>query len=116
MCVDTRDISNLVVQGINAYNSKHFEEAVDDGDFEAAALWQANAGRSLSLGDFAAVDLARTDLPEDLGQVDYLAMAQAVRARYDELQSQSLDLNQTLLTCSGPEDEVALVWSLPARS
>lgn len=113
VCVDTRDNSERVVRGINAYNSRHFRKAVDAGDFKMAALWQANTGRSLSLGDFTAVNLARTEMPEDLSGPDYGAMVRAVVVRHEEIRAQSLDPSLTLLACSGPEEEVALVWSLP---
>ena len=113
VCVDTQDNSERVVRGINAYNSKHFFKAVEARDLKMAALWQANTGRNLSLGDFTAVNLARTDLPEDLRGVDYCAMVRAVMVRHEEVRLQSLDPSVTLLACSGPEEEVALVWSLP---
>lgn len=113
VCVDTRDNSDRVVRGINKYNSRHFLEAVDAGDLETAALWQANVGRNLSLGDFAAVNLARTALPDDRPGFDYGAMVRAVMSRHEEIRALSLDPSLTLLACSGPEDEVALVWSLP---
>lgn len=116
VCVDTQDNSERVVRGINAYNSKHFFEAVETRDLKMAALWQANTGCSLSLGDFAAVNLARTELPGNLRGVDYCAMVHAVMVRHEEVRLQSLDPSRTLLACSGPEEEVALVWSLPETS
>jgi hypothetical protein len=105
-----------VVRGINAYNLRYFCKAVDSGDLQTAALWQANVGRNLSLGDFTAVNLARTDLPEDVSGVDYCAMVRVVMSRHEEIRTLSLDPSLTLLACSGPEDEVALVWSLPESS
>ena len=113
VCVDTRDNSDCVVRGINAYNLRHFCKAVDSSDLKVAALWQANTGRSLSFGDFAAVNLARTDLPPEMLAVNFCAMVRAVMARHEEIRVQSLDSSLTLLACSGPEEEVALVWSLP---
>lgn len=112
VCVDTQDNSDRVARSINDYNCRHFRKAIDAGNLEMAALWQANTGRSLSLGDFTAVNLARTDLPQDRSGVDYLAMVRAIMARHEEIRAQSLDPRLTLLACSGPEEEVALVWSL----
>ena len=51
------------------------------GDLKDAALWQANVGRSLSLGDFAIVNAARTDIGEvPVDDRFYVLMAQAVVA------------------------------------
>ena len=63
VCVDTEESSKRLVASSNAYNQKYFWPAIEKGDLEDAALWTANIGRSLSLGDFAFVNLARTDLP-----------------------------------------------------
>jgi hypothetical protein len=59
VCVDTADNSRRVVAGINQYNAKHFAAAIKSGDLANAALWQANVGRSLALGDFSAVNFVR---------------------------------------------------------
>ena len=114
VCVDTALNSRRVVDGINSYNLPHFLQAVAYGDLEHAALWQANIGRSLSLGDFTAVNLARTDLSgvrADEGF--YLSMVQALVARHDDIHALAADPSATVLACSGPEEEVALVWPLP---
>lgn len=117
VCVDTRDNSERVALEINAYNTKHFRRAIEAGDLDKAVLWQAGPGRSLSLGDFSAVNLARTDLPRGLvfwrqPKINQLAMVRALMAHEGDIRALSLDPKQTILACSGPEDEVALLWSL----
>jgi hypothetical protein len=62
VCVDTEENSKKVVQSINSFNMKYFTKAVRSGDLKDAALWRANIGRSLSLGDFTMVNVARRDL------------------------------------------------------
>jgi hypothetical protein len=112
VCVDTEENSMKVVAGINRYNAKHFRAAVEGGDLKAAALWQANIGRSLSLGDFAFVDIARADLP-DTPQDAKLELV-LVRSLVD-VQSEVLALadapERVLFVCSSAGDEVGYVWS-----
>ena len=114
ICADTRDNSSTVVASINAYNSKHFLEAVRDGDLDNAALWQANVGRNLSLGDFAAVNVARTDLGDLPIDPDLCrAMVDTVVSHHDRIRALSPEPENTVLACSTLDDEVGLVWSLP---
>ena len=55
VCVDTEANSRRFVAKSNAYRIRHFAKAVSAGNLKSAALWNANTGRSLSLGDFAMV-------------------------------------------------------------
>src|SRR5258708_2523137 len=64
VCVDTEENSRRSVAKSNAYGIKHFAQAIAAGDLKSAALWNANTGRSLSLGDFALVNVARANLDE----------------------------------------------------
>lgn len=117
VCVDTEANSNRTVIATNNYNMKHFMNAVAGGDLGNAILWQANIGRSLSLGDFALFNVARTELPAEM--VDkrfYLSMVQAVVAVHDQVAALSPDPGRLVLACSGPNDEVEYVWSLPANA
>jgi hypothetical protein len=117
VCVDTEENSTKVVQGINVYNMKHFMEAVRTGDLTSASLWQANIGRSLSLGDFAMVNVARTALGNlEVNTQFYVAMVQAVMAKQEVIAAFSPSPERLVFACSGPQDEVALVWSMPANS
>jgi hypothetical protein len=113
VCVDTEEQSRATVRGINAYNAKHFLREIDDGNLKGAALWQANPGRSLSLGDFALVNLARTPLDGVSVSSDfYLEMVRAVVAAGDTIAAFATDPERLLFACSGPDDEVTYVWSL----
>ena len=112
VCVDTEENSAKVVAEINRYNSKHFRAAVEDGDLKAASLWEANTGRSLSLGDFFLVNIARTDLPT-VGQDSALeiAMVRALVAVQGEVLALAKSPERVLFVCSSADDEVGYVWS-----
>ena len=111
VCVDTEENSARAVESMNAYRIKHFARAVADGDLQAAARWNANEGRSLSLGDFALVNVARTSL-DDIAVSDdfYLLMVRALRAHETDILPLAGDPTRLLFCCSGPKSEVAYVW------
>jgi hypothetical protein len=112
VCVDTQANSTKVVAAINRYNAKHFRAAVDAKDLKAAALWQANIGRSLSLGDFALVNLARTEVPNAVQDAKLdLALVRALVAVEAQVLSLAPKPDRVLFACSGADDEVAYVWS-----
>lgn len=115
ICADTQPNSDRVVAKTNKYNLKHFLAAIHEGDMRSAALWQANVGRNLSLGDFSAVNLARTEL-HDLPADEALChgMVEAIIGCHDRVRRLSPDPTRTLLVVSTPDDEVGLVWSLPS--
>lgn len=112
VCVDTEESSKKTVLEMNRYNMKHFKRAVAAKDLSAVSLWQANVGRSLSLGDFAMVNAARTDLgdvePDD---AFYLTMIESLLAFGGKIAALSPDPERLLFLCSGPDDEVAYVWA-----
>ena len=114
VCVDTEERSKITVQAINSYNIKHFMKAIENQDLISAALWQANIGRSLSLGDFAMVNAARAELG-DLQPDDqfYLNMVQCLVASHKRVAALSPHPERIMFACSGPKDEIAYVWALP---
>jgi hypothetical protein len=117
VCADTEENSARTVAATNACSAKHFGKAVARGDLKQAALWQANVGRSLSLGDFAIVNAARTGIGDV--RVDdqfYILMTQAVVAVQERVAALARHPDRLVFACSGPDDEVALVWSLPAAA
>lgn len=117
VCADSEESSARAVASMNAYNAKHFAAAVAIGDLKHAALWQANVGRSLSLGDFAIVNAARTEIGEVPSDAQfYVLMAQAVVAIQDRVAALAPRPDRLVLACSGPDDEVALVWTMPAST
>ncbi len=115
VCIDTEENSNRVVRSINDYNMKHFMKAARAGDLKSASLWQANIGRSLSLGDFSMVNLARRPL-EAIQATDhfYAEMVQSVIAVQDQVAALSPEAKRLVFACSGADDEASYVWSLPA--
>lgn len=115
VCADTQANSDRTVASMNEYNLKHFLAAIRNGDRATASLWQANIGRSLSLGDFTAVNLARTELgdfPAD--EALCLGMVATIIENHDRIRRLSADPARTILAASTPEEEVGLVWSLPS--
>jgi hypothetical protein len=112
VCVDTEESSKRLVASSNAYNQKYFWPAIEKGDLEDAALWTANIGRSLSLGDFAFVNLARTDLPRGKIAKDFYAeMVRALHAKEEEIVTLAASPESLLFCASGADDEVALTWA-----
>jgi hypothetical protein len=116
VCVDTETRSRKTVQDINRLNLTYFLKAVETGDLRSASLWQANIGRSLSLGDFAMVNVARTSLPAPVDEKFYVAMVRALVSMHTEIARVSAQPEQVVLACSSAEDEVGYVWSLPLAS
>ena len=113
VCADTEENSRQQLRASNAYSAPRFLSAVRDGDLDTASLWQANIGRSLSLGDYSMVNVARTDLGDVSVSGDFhLAMIRAVVERHDAIADLALDPDEVILVCSGPSDEVEYVWSL----
>jgi hypothetical protein len=112
VCVDTEESSARAVASMNRYNMGYFAKAIAKGDLKAAGLWQANIGRSLSLGDFALVNAARTPLgPVAVNEEFYLSMVKAVMAVQQQVLSLSPHPERLVFACSGADDEVAYVWS-----
>ena len=115
VCVDTEDNSNRSVASSNRFNMKYFMKAIADKDLNAASLWQANVGRSLSLGDFALVNAARTALGDvEPDHAIYLAMVESLVAIQRRVAALSPSPERLVFACSGAEDEVAYVWALPS--
>src|SRR5688572_25063375 len=102
-----------MVQDINSYNRQHFAEAVQAGDLKAAGLWNANIGRSLSLGDFAFVNIARVELaPGQAEKSLFVAMLRGLLASESEIAAFAPERRALLFCCSGPNEEVEYTWSL----
>lgn len=118
VCADTAESSATLVASSNEFNSKYFIKAVSNGDLKAIAMWTANPGRSLSLGDFAMVNVARTDFADGIrpGKDFYLAMIRAVIARESDIVTLAKQSENLIFCCSGPKDEVAFVWSATAAA
>ena len=117
VCADTEENSQRTVQSINAYNAKHFLREVRGNNLAGAALWQANIGRSLSLGDFAKVNLARTDLGALVPDASfYLEMVKSLCVVAPHVVALSGDPGRLVFAASGENEEVAYVWAMPSDS
>ena len=113
VCVDTEENSVRSVQSMNKYNLRYFLKAVAEGNLQHASLWQANVGRSLSLGDFAMVNVSRADVEESvIDERFYISMVQALVAVQDEITTLSSNPERLLLACSSENSDVGYVWSL----
>jgi hypothetical protein len=112
VCVDTEENSAKTVAQINRYNAKHFHQAVEAQDLKMAALWQANTGRSLSLGDFALVNVARTDVPPGVvTERFFTGLIQEVVSVEDQVARLAPVQPKLVFACSSANEEVAYVWS-----
>lgn len=112
VCADTKVTSEKSVLGINQYNWRHFRKAVESNDLKSAERWQCNIGRSLSLGDFELVNVGRADLPSVFDEADlYLEMVNGLIEFQDRVLNLAPVREQVVFACSGPLDEVQLVWS-----
>lgn len=112
VCVDTEVSSGRLVRSQNAFRVGHFADAVARGDLEEAELFKANVGRSLSLGDFEMVNVARTGIGGvRVGDEFYLQMIRAVRAREAEVVAMARDVGRLLFCTSSAESEVGYMWA-----
>lgn len=117
VCVDTEENSAKCVASTNRYNLKYFMKAIADKDLKAAGLWQANTGRSLSLGDFTLVNIARSDIGNTKAtSAFYLSMIEALLRVQTEVIALSPNPERLAFASSGPNDEVAYVWSAPSAA
>ena len=114
VCADTKESSLALVRLSNKWAMKYFAQHVRAGSWPDACLFQANVGRSLSLGDFVRVNLARASLAAGVvtDESFYLAMARAVIANQEEILRLAQDPQEVLFCCSGADSEVGLVWSV----
>src|SRR5437016_14539424 len=114
VCVDTKESSTKFVDDSNGWLMKYFAEHIHNGSYKDACLFQANVGRSLSLGDFARVNLGEADLDHGVvaDEFFYLAMARAVIAHQEEILSLAPDPEDVVFCCSSADSEVGLVWSM----
>ena len=112
ICMDTKENSIRQVREQNAYSAKYFQKFIGAGDLEQAALWQANVGRNLSLGDFARVNVARTPLAQaDLSQDDFLSLIRSVIGHEREIRKLAEIADELVFCCTSPTNEVGIVWA-----
>jgi hypothetical protein len=112
ICADTETRSRQSVRSHNAFVIKYFIEALNHGDLKKMALFNANTGRSLSLGDFELVNVARTRLgrvrPDE---AFYMAMIRTLRATEPEILELSSDPQRVLFCASSADAEVGFTWA-----
>ena len=112
VCVDTEDNSARTSASINVYNAKHFHGAIQQSDLRMAHLWQANVGRSLSIGDFVLVNAARTEvLGIDQDEALFLQLVRSLVAREFDVLNLAPSREKLIFACSGLNSEVEYVWS-----
>lgn len=114
VCVDSEKSSKATVARINSYNTTHFHRAIAQGDMESANLWQANIGRSLSLGNFEHVNIARTDVPPEIIDETFFRSVTngLINAEQDVIALiSSENKSRVLFGCSTADSEIGLVWS-----
>ncbi|MEM6930301.1 MAG: hypothetical protein AAF602_25405 [Myxococcota bacterium] len=113
ICADTLENSLRSLADMNDYSRPKLFEAVRAGDFERAALWRAHS-RNLSLGDFAAVNVARTPL-DDVGMTEELcqAMVLVMARHHTRIRGMAPDPSRVMLATSTLDAEIGLTWALP---
>lgn len=112
VCIDTVESSNRLVMSSNEYSNKYFSKAIEARDLSNATLWNANGGRSFSLGDFALVNASEINVPRKPKTPDfYLDMVHSIEEMRDLIQMQSTHGRSLLFCCSTEGSEVGLVWS-----
>jgi hypothetical protein len=112
VCIDTIESSKRNVLSSNSFSKQQFLNAIENGNIESAKLWNANGGRSFSLGDFAIVNASEIDVPRKPSKdTFYMAMAQALEEMRDLIEQQSSHGKSLMFCCSTEDSEVGLVWS-----
>jgi hypothetical protein len=114
VCADTLESSDKHTDSSLTWNYGQFAQALNAGDVEDAALFNASVGRSLSLGDFALVNLARRELDtDDDRKVIFEALAKGLHRNMNRCLG-VCDPNQRIVfACSTQNSEVGLFWSPP---
>ena len=116
VCADTLESSQKCVAQMNAFSFKYFAEAVEQGDLSKAALWQGNIGRSLSLGDFKHVNLARKNVPRRIGTPKlFPEMVKAMIRHTPSILGVCDQRQHIVFSTSTATEEVGLVWSPPEQ-
>ena len=112
VCVDTQEYSRKHILESNQWTLERFAGFIADGNIKDASRFRFDTGRSLSLGDFAHVGLAETDLDLGLETDDafYLGMVRAILANQDEIVSLAQKPEEVVFCCSSADSEVGPVW------
>ncbi len=117
VCADTIENSQRTVDQTNSFNFKYFSKAIEHSDLEKASLWQCNIGRSLSVGDFKHVNLARRDMPSHMSATKlFLEMPKGIMRHTHSILAVCDPRNQIVFATSTENDEVGLVWSPPTNT
>jgi hypothetical protein len=112
VCVDTESSSKRLVVSQNIFRLQQFAAPIAKCDLRKAKLWNANTGRSLSLGDFALINVSRTNLgPIRPGPDFYVTMARCLRSFAPDIIPLASDPQRLLFCCSSADDEVGYMWS-----
>jgi hypothetical protein len=117
VCADSALSSRRVIGKLNRSSMKRFANAVQKRDLEAALMWQATVGRSLSPQEFLWPNLGRRSLGKfkqapELHEAMLLTAIQVV-PKVVEL---TVDSEALLFTCSTADEEVGLVWTADAAT
>jgi len=115
VCIDTEESSRRCVAKMNRWAKKHFAQALARGDLAAAQRYRANSGRSLALGNFALMNVARRDLGPLRDEEDfYLTLVRSLARVESQVLALSPDPERLLFCCSGADDETQYFWSAHA--
>ncbi|MBU6954448.1 hypothetical protein [Hahella sp. HN01] len=111
VCIDTKQNSENQLLESNKYSMKHFRRIIEEGSIEEAMFWQANIGRNLSLGNFAAINISEKEVAGIIPDNSfYLDMVKAIQNKEDLILQKSTHGSSLLFCCSTEDEEVGLTW------
>ncbi|WP_339847788.1 hypothetical protein [uncultured Halopseudomonas sp.] len=112
VCIDTIESSKRSVISSNEFSKKYFMRSIMSGELPSPGAWNANGGRSFSLGDFALVNVSEVKVARLPKLPDfYIDMVLAIEETRALIEKQSTHGPQLLYCCSTENNEVGLVWS-----
>lgn len=113
ICIDTKENSQEKVISQNKWSMKYWRKTFEEKNLNSLALWSANRGRNISLGDFQLVNLEYTALGSFKGgKTLYLTMMQTLLDNQERIVLNTSDKDNLLFITSGPNDEAEFMWSI----
>ena len=111
VCIDTKDNSLRSVQSSNDYVREKFITAIGNNDLKKALLWQCNAGRNFSLGNFKYINIEEIKVPlKPKSNSFYLDMVKAIEEMSELIIRHSSYGKELAFCCSTKSEEVGLIW------
>ncbi|QQS06927.1 MAG: hypothetical protein IPK50_08525 [Fibrobacterota bacterium] len=113
VCIDTEEQSSRTILESNKFTRKYFQKTLAEGDAEGLKLWNFQAGRSFSLGNFEYVSVSARPVPseyEDGSSNLYLEMIRAIERNKSSILQHTHAPEQVMFCCSSADAEVQYIW------